>query len=138
MTNSIMAQVGCPSHWWLLGMLYIVNLLNHLSNSKGYIPCTILTGEVTNISTDLDYNFWQEVFVQDPNHGKCLAIGVVLWTNKVISSPTTSSSMTLRNWFNTATYALPKIPFSKYQQMQTSCYWQCLHPTFTTSCLECV
>ena len=73
MTNSIMDQVGCPTHWWLLGMLYIVNLLNHLSNSKGYIPCTILTGEVTNISPDLDYNFWQEVFVEDPNHGKCHA-----------------------------------------------------------------
>ena len=34
--------------------------------AKSPIPCTVLTGEVTDVSPCLDYHFWQEVFVQGP------------------------------------------------------------------------
>ena len=54
-------------------MLYVANLLNVVVNSKGCIPPTILTGEVTDVSTYLDYQFWQEVFVEDPKDGEHLA-----------------------------------------------------------------
>ena len=64
---------GCPSHCWLLCMLYIIGLLKHLSNSKAYIPCMVLTGEVTDISPYLDYHFMQEVFIEDPSQGEWLA-----------------------------------------------------------------
>ena len=50
MTSSIMDHVGCQAHWWLLCMTYVVGLLNHLTNSKGYIPKTVLTGETTDVS----------------------------------------------------------------------------------------
>ena len=68
-----MGRLGCPAHWWLLCMIYVVNLLNIVTNSKGFILHTIITGEVTNISPFLDYHFWQEVFVEDPTHGEQLA-----------------------------------------------------------------
>ena len=64
MTNAIMDHVGCPSHWWLLCMLFVVGLLNW------FIPHTVLTREVTDVSPYLDYHFWQEVFVKDPTQGE--------------------------------------------------------------------
>ena len=59
MTSSIMDHVGCQAHWWLLCMTYVVGLLNHLKNSKGYIPKTVLTGETMDISPYLDYHFYR-------------------------------------------------------------------------------
>ena len=56
MTTLIMDHVGCQVHWWLLCMMYVVGLLNHLTNSKGYIPKTV-----------------QEIFVESPKGGKQLA-----------------------------------------------------------------
>ena len=73
MTTSIMDHVGCQAHWWLLCMTYVVGLLNHLTNSKGYIPKTVLTGEITDVSPYLDYHFWREIFVKSPKGGEQLA-----------------------------------------------------------------
>ena len=73
MTTSIVDCVGCQAYWWLLCMTYVVGLLNHLTNSKGYIPKTVLTGEIIDISPYLDYHFWQEIFVESPKGGKQLA-----------------------------------------------------------------
>ena len=68
-----MDHVGCQAHWWLLCMTYVVGLLNHLTNSKGYIPKTVLTSETTDVSPYLDYHFWQEIFVKSHNGGEQLA-----------------------------------------------------------------
>ena len=65
--------VGCQAHWWLLCMTYLVGLLNPLTNSKGYIPKTVLTGEVMDVSPYLDYHVWQEIFAEDPKCGEQLA-----------------------------------------------------------------
>ena len=65
-----MDRVGCQAH---LCMMYVVGLLNHLTNSKGYIPKTVLAGEVMDVSLYLAYHFWQEIFVEDPKGGKQLA-----------------------------------------------------------------
>ena len=73
MTTSIMDHVGCQAHWWLLCMTYVVSLLSHLMNSKGYIPKTVLTGGVTDVSPYLDYHFWQEIFVESPKGGEQFA-----------------------------------------------------------------
>ena len=47
-------------------ILYVIGLLNVLSNSKGFIPLTVVTGTETDISPYLDFYFWQEVFVEVP------------------------------------------------------------------------
>ena len=73
MMHGIMDWVGCPPPFWLLCFLYVIHLLNVLSNSKGCIPLTIVPGTQTDISPYLDFHFWQEVFVEVPRGGEQLA-----------------------------------------------------------------
>ena len=73
MMHGIMDRVGCPPPFWLLCLLYIIHMLNVLSNSKGCIPLTVVTGTQTDISPYLDFHFWQEVFVEVPGGGEQLA-----------------------------------------------------------------
>ena len=73
MVHGIMDRVGCPPGYWLLCILYVIGLLNVLTNSKGFIPLTVVTGYQTDISSYLDYHFWQEVFVEVPGGGEQLA-----------------------------------------------------------------
>ena len=73
MTKSIMDRVGCASSTWLLCVLYVIGLLNVLTNSKGVIPLQAVAGHQVDISTYLDFHFWEEVFVEDPNGGEQLA-----------------------------------------------------------------
>ena len=70
MTNGIMDCIGCTTHWWLLCMLYIINLLNVITNSMSFIPYTVMHGEVTDASPYLDNHFWQDMFVEDPKSGE--------------------------------------------------------------------
>ena len=62
-----------PTAIFLLCLLYVIHLLDVLSNSKGCIPLTIVTGTQTDISHYLDFHFWQEVFVEVPGGGEQLA-----------------------------------------------------------------
>ena len=71
--HGIMNHVGCPAPNWLLCCLYVIGLLNVLVNSKGLIPLTVVTGTVTDVSSYLDFHFWQEVFVEVPRGGEQLA-----------------------------------------------------------------
>ena len=73
MMHGIMGRVGCPPSFWLLCLLYMIHLLNVLSNSKGCIPLTVVTGTQTDISPYLDFHFWQEVIVEVPGGGEQLA-----------------------------------------------------------------
>ena len=73
MMHGIMDRVGCPPSFWLLCLLYVIHLLNVLSNSKGSIPLTVVTGTQTDVSPYLDFYFWQEVFVEVPRGGEQLA-----------------------------------------------------------------
>mmetsp|Transcript_20329 Transcript_20329/g.42624 ORF Transcript_20329/g.42624 Transcript_20329/m.42624 type:complete len:1867 (-) Transcript_20329:137-5737(-) len=71
--NGIMDRVGCPADHWLLCLLYVVDLFNVLANSKGEIPKSQVTGEMTDVSPYLDYHFYQEIFVENPKGGEQLA-----------------------------------------------------------------
>ena len=64
---------ACPSSYWLLCLLYVIGLLNVVSNSKGHIPLTFVTGEQTDISPHIDFHFSEEVFVEVPTGGEQLA-----------------------------------------------------------------
>ena len=65
--------ISCPAPYWLLCILYVIGLLKVLANSKGMIPLTVITGAQTDVSPDLDFHFWQEVFVEVPGGGEQLA-----------------------------------------------------------------
>ena len=82
MVHGIMDRVGCPPGYWLLCILYVIGLLNVLTNSKGFIPLTVVTGYQTDISPYLDYHFWQEVFVEVPREESSLHAGVDPPTSK--------------------------------------------------------
>ena len=71
--HGIMDRVRCPPPFWLLCLLYVIHLLNVLSNLKGCIPLTIVMGTQTDISPYLDFHFWQEVFVEVSGGGEQLA-----------------------------------------------------------------
>ena len=73
MMHSIMDRVGCPPPIWLLCFLFVIGLCNVLTNSKGQIPLTVITGWQTDVSPYLDFHFWQEVFVESPGGGEQLA-----------------------------------------------------------------
>ena len=73
MMHSIMHHVGYPPLFWLLCFLFVSGLCNVLTNSKGQIPLTVITGCQANVSPYLDFHFWQEVFVESPRGGEQLA-----------------------------------------------------------------
>ena len=73
MMHGIMDRVGYPPPFWLLCLLYIIHLLNVVSNSKGSIPLTVVMGTQTDISPYVDFHFWQDVFVEVPGGGEQLA-----------------------------------------------------------------
>ena len=72
MMHHIMDRTGCPTSYWLLCLLYVVGLLNVLSNSKGCIPLTVVTGLLTDASPYLDFHFWRDMFVEVPGGGEQL------------------------------------------------------------------
>ena len=76
MSNNIMNRVGCPTKFWLLCTLFTISLLNHLVNVNGAIPMSLITSQVTDISTFLTFHFWEEVFLEEPDPSECLGCWV--------------------------------------------------------------
>ena len=66
MTSTTIDCTSCPAKFWLLCLLYIVNLLNVLVYSKGAIPLAAVTGQAIDVFLFLSYNFWQEAFYEEP------------------------------------------------------------------------
>ena len=83
MINRIMDNVGCPQRFCLLCPLYVVGLLNILSNLNGQIPSLPLLVN-KHILPYLNFHFWQAVFVKVPGEVNNLHIGVDPPTNKEI------------------------------------------------------
>jgi hypothetical protein len=63
-TNNIMNRVGAPAYTWLLCLVYVCALLNHLSSPTlgGATPLTALTGQLYDISVFLQFHFWEPVY----------------------------------------------------------------------------
>ena len=72
MSNNIMDRVGCTTKFWLLCTLFTISLLNHLVNVNGAIPMSLITSQVTDISTFLTFRFWEEVFFEEPDSSERL------------------------------------------------------------------
>ena len=72
MTKATMDRVGCPGKFWLLCSLFIIGLLNVVTNPDGAIPLSVVTGEVADVSAYLSFHFWQEVLFQEPDNSERL------------------------------------------------------------------
>ena len=59
-----MNRSGAPANWWLLCLIYVCYLLNHISCAAldGKIPLFALTGLTADISIILLFSFYQPVF----------------------------------------------------------------------------
>ena len=63
-TNTVMNRSGAPANCWLLCLIYVCYLLNHISWAAldGKIPFFALTGITPDISIILLFTFYQPVF----------------------------------------------------------------------------
>ena len=63
-TNTVMNRSGAPTNGWLLCMIYICYILNHIACGalNGSIPLLVLYGITPDISIMLLYTFYQPVF----------------------------------------------------------------------------
>ena len=63
-TNTVMNRSGAPANCWLLCLIYVCYLLNHIACSAldGKIPILALTGITPDISIILLFTFYQPVF----------------------------------------------------------------------------
>ena len=63
-TNTVMNRSGAPANCWLICLIYVCYLLNHIACTAldGKIPLLALTGNTPDISIILLYTFYQPVF----------------------------------------------------------------------------
>ena len=63
-TNTVMNRSGAPANCWLLCLIYVCYLLNHIACTAldGKIPLLALTGITPDISINLLFTFYQPVF----------------------------------------------------------------------------
>ena len=63
-TNTVMNRSGAPANCWLLCMIYVCYILNHIACGalNGSVPLLVLYGITPNISIMLLYTFYQPVF----------------------------------------------------------------------------
>ena len=67
-TNSIMDCTGTPSRLWLLCLLYVVYLLNHMAvNSlEGKTPMEVAHNQIPDISALLSFRWYEPVYFSSP------------------------------------------------------------------------
>jgi hypothetical protein len=70
LTDSIMDRTGTPAILWLLCLLYVVFLMNHLSSPilDGLTPIEKATGQRPDISPLLNFHWYEEVLYHDEDH----------------------------------------------------------------------
>jgi hypothetical protein len=70
LTDSIMDRTGTPAKLWLLCLLYVVFLMNHLSSPAldGLTPIEKATGQRPDISPLLNFHWYEEVLYADEAH----------------------------------------------------------------------
>ena len=68
-TNTVMNRSGAPANCWLLCLIYVYHLLNHIACSAldGKIPLFALTGITPDISLILLFTYYQPVFYATSN-----------------------------------------------------------------------
>jgi hypothetical protein len=73
MLKNTMDHTGTPAKFWLICLLlFLIPLCNVLVNSKGLVPLSVMTGQVTDVSAYLQFHWWQEVFFEQPDKSEGL------------------------------------------------------------------
>ena len=85
MMHGIMDHVVSTPSSWLLCILCVIGLLNVLTNSKGFIPLTVVTGCQTDVSPYLDFHFGRKYLWKCLGEVNSLHAGADPPTNKVTS-----------------------------------------------------
>ena len=68
-TKGLMDRYAIPAVLWLLIVLYVIDLLNHLAGSDGSSPpLTKVTGQPTDISAFLTFHPWELVYYAIDDH----------------------------------------------------------------------
>ena len=68
MTNILLDRTGTPPQYWLLCMLYVIGLINHLScpsNTDKMTPIQAAYGYVPDLSKYLNFHWWQRVLYKN-------------------------------------------------------------------------
>ena len=63
-TNRVLNMSGAPASTWLLALMYVCQLLNHMASaSLGWVPpLQVLTGQTQDISPFLHFSFYEPVY----------------------------------------------------------------------------
>ena len=70
-TNVLMDRTGTPPEMWLLCMLYVIDLHNHIASSNNPNHCTpiqVAFGHQPDISKFLQFHWWQKVLYLSDTH----------------------------------------------------------------------
>ena len=66
MTNSVMDCTGAPPTYWLLALMYVCFILNHMWNATAHgIPLQKATGQPVNTSALFCFRFCEPVYFQN-------------------------------------------------------------------------
>ena len=67
MVDGIMARTGTPKRFWLLCVLFVIMLMNHivLESLGNQAPLTVATGQPTDVSPFMEYRWWEPVTFED-------------------------------------------------------------------------
>jgi hypothetical protein len=67
-TNNVLDHTGAPAYTWLLCLMYVCFVLNHIYNQTvNSVPITLATGQ-PDISPLLHFHFWQKVNYRREEH----------------------------------------------------------------------
>ena len=93
-TNTIMNRSGAPANCWLLCLIYVCYLLNHIACNAidGKILLFVLTGITPDISIILKFTFYQPVFYARIFHLK-VKRGLTAMTHKILEHDTQKISI---------------------------------------------
>jgi len=71
-TNRVLNMSGAPASCWLLALVFVIVLLNHLASPAlgGQTPLCTLTGQTTDISHLLCYQFYQKIYYKIEDSAK--------------------------------------------------------------------
>jgi hypothetical protein len=66
LTNTIMDRTGTPAEYWLLAILFVIFLLNHMAveSLQWETPIRVSTGQKPDISAFLQFRWWEPVYYQ--------------------------------------------------------------------------
>jgi hypothetical protein len=94
-TNNVLDRTGAPAYTWLLCLMYVCFVLNHVYNQTvNGVPITLATGQQADISPLLHFHFWQKVYYR--REGSSCRFSLLLLVDSVVVVPFAKSYSSLK------------------------------------------